>query len=141
MAQRVNLTGNPPRLITSKPGQNATPSLREDLKTFDSNWFSGTGIKFKYFGTFTANFVYTFPYALSFVPKFWIKYYNVFDTSVFNNTPGYPIPSTAYIPFEFQGVYGSDMIAAARAYTNRIETNYTYGVASGMRVSIMVFEA
>lgn len=141
MAQRVNLTGNPPRLITSKPGQNATPSLRDDLKTFDSNWFNGSGIKFKYFGTFTTNFVYMFPYALSFVPKFWIKYYNVYDTAVFNNTPGYPIPSTAYIPFEFQGVLGSDMIAAARAYTNRIETNYTYAITGGMRVSIMVFEA
>ena len=141
MAQRVNLTGNPPRLITSKPGQNATPSLRDDLKTFDSNWFNGSGVKFKYFGTFTTNFVYMFPYALSFVPKFWIKYYNVYDTSVFNNIPGYPIPTTAYIPFEFQGVLGSDMISVARAYTDRIATNYTYSITSGMRVSIMVFEA
>ncbi|KAB2792934.1 hypothetical protein F9K96_05580 [Brucella anthropi] len=115
--------------------------MRDDLKTFDSNWFNGSGVKFKYFGTFTTNFVYMFPYALSFVPKFWIKYYNVYDTSVFNNIPGYPIPTTAYIPFEFQGVLGSDMISVARAYTDRIATNYTYSITSGMRVSIMVFEA
>lgn len=45
MARRFLLTGTPPRLIISKPGFDADPSLDEDCKTFDSNWFGGNGIK------------------------------------------------------------------------------------------------
>lgn len=45
MAQRLLLTGTPPRMIISKPGFDADPSLDEDCKTFDSNWFGGNGIK------------------------------------------------------------------------------------------------
>lgn len=32
-------------MIISKPGYDADPSLDEDCKTFDSNWFGGNGIK------------------------------------------------------------------------------------------------
>jgi len=69
MAQRVFLSGNPPRLITSKPGQNASPSLADDQKTFDSDWFYGGGIKFH----LTANSLNTttvnFPMALTYIPS------------------------------------------------------------------------
>lgn len=69
MAQRVFLSGNPPRLITSKPGQNASPSLADDQKTFDSDWFYGGGIKFH----LTANSLNTssvnFPIALNYIPS------------------------------------------------------------------------
>lgn len=70
MAVRIYETGNPPRLITSKPGYNASPSLRDDLKTFDSHWFNGGGIKFRYGGTVPANFAFNFPYPLNFIPKY-----------------------------------------------------------------------
>ncbi len=143
MAVRIYETGNPPRLITSKPGQNASPSLRDDLKTFDSNWFSGCGVKFKYFGSFTTNFVFNYPYALSFVPKFLIQYYRVWNgnTSFFYwnhvNSPGFSVnpPNSAMIQF-WQGSAG-----AAVAYTDRIATNYPLAVSADDRVSILVFEA
>lgn len=45
MTKRFYFTDNSPRLITSKPGFEADPSLDEDCKTFDSNWFGGNGIK------------------------------------------------------------------------------------------------
>lgn len=45
MARRLLLTGTPPRMIISKSGYDADPSLDEDCKTFDSNWFGGNGIK------------------------------------------------------------------------------------------------
>ncbi|MHC3941935.1 MULTISPECIES: hypothetical protein [Paenochrobactrum] len=70
MVQRVFLSKSPPRLITSKAGKNATPSLPDADKSFDSNWFDGGGIKWilprNKSGVFTA-----FPYQLNYIPYIW----------------------------------------------------------------------
>jgi len=69
MAQRVYLSGNPPRLITSKPGQNASPSLPDAQKTFDSDWFYGGGIKFQLTANSLTDTQVNFPYALNYIPS------------------------------------------------------------------------
>lgn len=143
MAVRIYETGNPPRLITSKPGYNASPSLRDDLKTFDSNWFNGCGVKFKYFGPYSTNYVFNYPYVLNFVPKFFIQYYRVWNgnsTYFFwkhPNSPGFSVdpPNNAFI-FFWQASAG-----VAVAYTNRIATNYPNAVTAEDYLSILVFEA
>lgn len=45
MSTRFLLTSNPPRMIVSKQGFEASPDLDDDNKCFDSNWFGGNGIK------------------------------------------------------------------------------------------------
>jgi hypothetical protein len=77
MAQRVLIDGNAARLITSKPGFNATPSLSDENKTFDSNWFFGGGIKWHLtVDSMTASSV-SFPYALNYIPSVvGVKVYN-----------------------------------------------------------------
>ena len=45
MSTRFLLTSNPPRMIVSKQGFEASPELDDDNKCFDSNWFGGNGIK------------------------------------------------------------------------------------------------
>lgn len=89
MAERVYQTSTPPRLITSKPGFNASPSLAETNKTFDSNWFNGCGVKFKFWGPVSQNMTYMYPYALSFVPRAIIQYHRPWDgnTSYFSGIP------------------------------------------------------
>ncbi|PRD45331.1 hypothetical protein C5748_03810 [Phyllobacterium phragmitis] len=71
MADRVYITGNNARLITSKPGHNASPSLADDFKSFDSNWFYGGAIR--WIGKVTVphrntGVYYTFPQPLNFIP-------------------------------------------------------------------------
>ncbi|NYD84317.1 hypothetical protein [Brucella intermedia] len=144
MAVRIYETGNPPRLITSKPGYNASPSLRDDLKTFDSNWFNGGGIKFRYSGVFSvANFVYYYPYALNFVPKYTITggipWNN--NSSMFfwkhPNSPGFSVdpPSNAII------LPWPSSMTSGRAFNNRIEFYNSGPSAPGGFTSILVFEA
>lgn len=76
MADRLYMKDNPPRLITSKPGYNASPDLDYIYKTFDSDWFNGAGIRwvfrvyFTYGGVTRQNRTVTFPYALDHVPKY-----------------------------------------------------------------------
>ncbi|QGA55846.1 hypothetical protein [Brucella sp. 2280] len=74
MAQRTYLSGNPPRLITSKPGYNASPSLGNIYKTFDSDWFNGAGIRWIFRVSIPsgnpASKTVLFPYALDHVPKY-----------------------------------------------------------------------
>ncbi|MDH7786320.1 hypothetical protein QBD01_002341 [Ochrobactrum sp. 19YEA23] len=141
MAVRIYETGNPPRLITSKPGQNASPSLRDDLKTFDSNWFNGCGVKFKYFGSYPAGFVFTYPYELSFIPKFFVQFYRVWNGNTqyffYNhpNNPGYSVnpPNNAML---YQSSNGLPV-----AYKDRIAVNNQFASVADQRISIMVFEA
>lgn len=45
MSKRFLLTANPPRMIISKANYDADPNLDDDCKTFDSDWFGGSGIK------------------------------------------------------------------------------------------------
>ncbi len=143
MAVRIYETGNPPRLITSKPGYNASPSLRDDLKTFDSHWFNGGGIKFRYGGTVPANFAFNFPYALNFIPKYIITGGRTWnnDSQLFYwnhpNSPGFSVnpPSNAMT------IFWQSSQASARAYTNRIELNNPNPAPSGAYTTILVFEA
>lgn len=65
------MSGNPPRLITSKPGFNASTSLADVNKTFDSNWFNGCAIKWRINWDIPANTTgikMLFPYVLSYMP-------------------------------------------------------------------------
>ncbi len=151
MVQRVYLVGGTsPRLITSKDGYDATPSLADRFKTFDSNWFNGGGVKFQYFGDCGANFTFTYPYALSFVPKFAVQYHSIWNNNnqlfFYQHTgqPGYSVnpPSNAVVLF-WTGSFNATSVAAARAYTNRIVLNNTYWNSGtySMRASILVFEA
>lgn len=62
---------SPPRLITSKAGFNASPTLSDQNKTFDSDWYRGGAIKWRLLTTVPANVGYfevAFPYQLSYVP-------------------------------------------------------------------------
>lgn len=66
------MRGSPPRLITSKSGFNASPSLAETNKTFDSNWFNGCGIKWRLdlsgpAGVRPERFL-AFPFPLTYIP-------------------------------------------------------------------------
>lgn len=146
MAQRVFLSGNPPRLITSKPGYNASPSLPDEGKSFDSNWFDGGGIKFRYFGPVTANFVWYYPYALNFVPKTVVQMHTIWDgrDSVFNSgrtgPPGFPGWQVAPPSQAMCQLWGVN-VSTAIAYNNRVEANNTRTTDSRDRILIMVFEA
>ena len=75
MARRLLLSGTPPRMIISKPGFDADPSLDEDCKTFDSNWFGGNGIK-------------------------WVLRKNVYFDAQGSNPPWNPSDVTIDFPFE-----------------------------------------
>lgn len=76
MADRLYMKDNPPRLITSKPGYNASPTLDYIYKTFDSDWFNGAGIRWifnvviPYTGNARTSKTFYFPYALDHVPKY-----------------------------------------------------------------------
>ncbi len=72
MAQRLYMSGNPPRLITSKPGYNADTGLPDIYKTFDSDWFNGAGIRwiFRIDLNSIASKTVIFPYALDHIPRY-----------------------------------------------------------------------
>lgn len=81
MSERLYMAGDPPRLITSKPGYNASPSLGDIYKTFDSNWFNGAGIRWQFQGSVNlpsdVSRTVMFPYALNHIPRFdffWFGY-------------------------------------------------------------------
>ncbi|WP_052502972.1 hypothetical protein [Brucella anthropi] len=151
MVQRVYLVGGTsPRLITSKTGYDATPSLADQYKTFDSNWFNGGGIKFRYYGSAGTNFVWNYPYALSFIPKFAVQYHAIWngDSSRFNisnpGQPGFssPPPSDAVCLYWQGFITINCSVATAVAYNNRVALNNTYWTTSlPLRASILVFEA
>ena len=91
MVQRVHLSSNPPRLITSKAGKNATPTMPDADKSFDSNWFDGGGLK--WILKVNNQGAVTFPYPLSYIPyvwgftggNLWNGDNNVFDASWFSS--------------------------------------------------------
>lgn len=151
MSQRVYLLGGTsPRLITSKAGYDATPSLADQNKTFDSNWFNGGGIKFQYYGDASANFVWYFPYTLSFVPKFAVQYHNIWNntgTLFYYQNPGQPgfssNPPSSAVCLQWAGGFFGTNVSQAVAYTDRIALNNPYWntAAYNMRVSILVFES
>lgn len=59
------MSHNPPRLITTKPGYNASPSVADIGKSFDSNWFDGGGIRWVLNGSRDSNVQINFPYTLT----------------------------------------------------------------------------
>lgn len=73
MSARVWIDGNAPRIICSKAGYEADPSLSNEHKTFDSNWFTGGGIRWKLHhsvnGRFTQPAFMPFPFQLDYVPR------------------------------------------------------------------------
>lgn len=82
MVQRVFLSKSPPRLITSKAGKSATPTMADANKSFDSNWFNGGGLKWilkKSNSAFTP-----FPYPLNYIPYVW-----VFGAEIWNGEQEY----------------------------------------------------
>lgn len=78
MVQRVHLSSNPPRLITSKAGKNATPTMADAEKSFDSNWFDGGGLKWVLTRNKSGDFT-PYPYALNYIPYIWGFNYGVYD--------------------------------------------------------------
>lgn len=72
MVDRVYMRGSPPRLITSKAGFNASPSLPDENKSFDSDWFNGCGIKWRLNGYIApgpnSGLTINFPYQLNYIP-------------------------------------------------------------------------
>lgn len=142
MAERLLMTGNPPRLITSKPGFNASTSLADTNKTFDSNWFNGTGVKFKFFGPCAQNQTYMYPYALSFIPRAIISYHRPWDgnTSYFSGIPddAWSVNPNTYRP-GFTQFWQSSPNASIG--TDRIVISSASPPPNGMHVSIMVMES
>lgn len=142
MVDRVYMRGSPPRLITSKPGFNASTSLADTNKTFDSDWFNGTGVKFKFFGPCSQNQTYMYPYALGFTPRAMISYHRQWDgnTSYFSG-----IPDSAWVvhPNPIRPGYTQYWQAAPSATigTDRIIIAWPSPPASGTYVSIMVMES
>lgn len=139
MVDRVYMRGSPPRLITSKAGFNASPALNDVNKTFDSDWFNGGGIKFKYYGP--AIPTYYFPYALDFIPRFFIQAFSVWNGNnqdfywEFPGSPGFQVdPPNAAIINWWQWIPGT-----AKAYNDRIEVIATF--PERFRLSILVFES
>lgn len=68
MVQRVYMSKNPPRLIVTKPGYEASPSVSEIGKSFDSNWFDGGGIRWVLNGVKEKGARINFPYTLTKIP-------------------------------------------------------------------------
>lgn len=72
MVDRIYMRGSPPRLITSKAGFNASPSLSDENKSFDSDWFNGCGIKWRLNAYIppgpNSGLTINFPYKLNYIP-------------------------------------------------------------------------
>lgn len=75
MTARIYMDGNIPRIITSKAGYDASPTLANEHKTFDSNWYSGGGIRWTLeqlrSGASWNDSSIQFPETLNYVPKVW----------------------------------------------------------------------
>lgn len=123
MAQRLYMTRNPPRLITSKPGHNATPELPETLKTFDSNWFNGCGIRWIFNASVARpsqlGATVMFPYALNHVPRCIIMFgwYSTGSPRPYP-IPGFTWPVAPYGPFFFTS--WQESMRNCRVYSDRV---------------------
>ena len=152
MAQRVYLSGNPPRLITSKPGYNASPSLADIYKTFDSNWFEGAGIRWMFRVSIPpgnpSSKTVTFPYALNHIPRYswmWGGYYTSGASYPDNQGVGWPFPlnSGPYFSTNWQSTPGAGNSFTpnnhVRMYNNRFEIVDTLGYSSGTVGTLIVY--
>lgn len=145
MAERVYMAGDPPRLITSKAGYNASPSLADINKTFDSDWFGGCGIRWIFDTTVSrpsqlGNTVY-FPYPLNHIPRCIIDRggYNTgtqFDPAI----PGYTWPVAKYGPFYSTSWQESNL--NCRVYNDRVYVQPSFsGGGDAYRYRIIVLES
>lgn len=156
MAQRLYLSGNPPRLITSKPGYNASPSLANIYKTFDSDWFNGAGIRWVYRVDIPpgnpASKTVTFPYALDHVPKYnwmWGGYSSSGGNAYLPLMQGVGWPFTpdagAYWSTAWQNSPGGGSSQTPnnriQMFSDRFEIVDTLGLAGGIFGTLIVYQS
>lgn len=155
MAQRLYLSGNPPRLITSKPGYNASPALENIYKTFDSDWFNGAGIRWIFrvdIPTGIASKTVTFPYALDHVPKYnwmWDGYRSSGGASYLPQMRGVAWPFTpdggAYWTTDWHATPGRGNRTTpnnrVQMFNDRFEIVDTPGYAGGVFGTLIVYQS
>lgn len=107
MVDRVYMRGSPPRLITSKPGYNASPSLDDANKTFDSDWFNGGGIKFHLRVPHSASSA-PFPYALNYTPT--VLMFDVYDKALMDSLGFWSAGATSVGPPPPSNAVGLEVI-------------------------------
>lgn len=141
MAVRFFMSGNPPRLITTKPGYNANNlSLADIYKTFDSNWFDGAGIRWMFRinlgGIDQEGKVKTvmYPYALDHIPKIHLLkdgYSSVDASSFFPSHLNWnlqPNPGASFSSDMTTGYSASQV----RAYTDRLVFTNAIGTCTAL---------
>lgn len=151
MATRLYLSGNPPRLITSKPGYNAGTGLADIYKTFDSDWFNGAGIRWIFRFTppnvFPTNYTVTFPYSLDHVPKFNLMWggYTASGASLPSlpgvSWPATPNSATPYWTTNFQKPPAQSVgstVGEAQIFSNRFELR---NIAGGYLATLIVYQS
>lgn len=156
MARRTYMQGGAaPRLITSKPGYNADTSLPDIYKTFDSNWFSGAGIRWIFRVDIPsgnpASKVINFPYALNHVPRFswmWGGYRGggaSVPPIVGATWPFGPDPNAPYFSTEWQRTPGNGNVNTPnnriQMFSNRFEIIDTLGYTGGVFGTLIVYQS
>lgn len=156
MSARVFLSGNPPRLITTKPGYNADNlSLADIYKTFDSDWFQGAGIRWIFRVTIPAgnpaSKTVTFPYALNHVPRYswmWDGYRTSGAAYPQNQNVTWPFPLDPNAPWfstMWQATPGGGNALTpnnhVRMYSNRFEIVDTLGFSGGEFGTLIVYQS
>ncbi|MDH7787641.1 hypothetical protein QBD01_003668 [Ochrobactrum sp. 19YEA23] len=153
MAQRLYLSGNPPRLITSKPGYNAGTGLADIYKTFDSDWFQGAGIRWIFRVAIPAgnpaSKTVTFPYALNHIPRYswmWSGYRTSGAAYPSNTGVTWPFPLDANAPYfstDWQKTPGGGNANTpnnrVQMYSNRFEIVDTLGLSGGVFGTLIVY--
>lgn len=145
MAERLYMAGDPPRLITSKSGYSASPSLPDINKTFDSDWFSGCGIRWIFNATVSrpsqiGTSVY-FPYALNHIPRCVIDFgaYST-GTPYSPSIPGFSWPVAPYGPF--YATSWQERNINCRVYNDRVYVQPSFnGGGDVYTYRIIVFES
>lgn len=137
MRDRVLFDGNLTRVITSKPGFDATPAQADENKTFDSNWFYGGGIKFILKADSRYDSVVYFPYPLDYIPS--VVQFNVMDRDKepVKNTFGFQDMPNPPDDVKYVFLNGGFKVSTDRIYEIPLETNIYYNFVR----HFLVFEA
>lgn len=147
MSDRLYLSGEPPRLITSKPGYDASPDLENIYKTFDSEWYQGAGIRWRFQGYLqgprdVVRDIY-FPYPLEYIPRYDFFWGGVGTTIRIPQMVGvtWPVPFPGGPAF---GGWGGELHSVQdyqniRAYQDRIHVERRVGGDSLFPFTVIVY--
>lgn len=157
MAERLYMNGSPPRIITSKPGFNASPSLDNIYKTFDSDWFNGAGIRWffnvtiPYEGNARTSKIFYFPYVLDHVPRYTWYWggWGASGASIWNTQgvdwPVLPDQSKEYFSYDWQSSPGGGNSQTPNnkltVYNDRFELIDTIVPGRSTRGNLIVYQS